>query len=50
MSDDFIRYAQPLIGSDWPAVPLVGGLPRYARFQPIFADQTLPAYVPETYR
>jgi hypothetical protein len=50
VTDDFIRYAQPLIGSDWPSVPLVGGLPRYARFEQVFADQKLPAYVPETYR
>ncbi len=50
VTDDFIRYAQPLIGGDWPAVPLVGGVQRFARFQPIFADQRLPAYVPETYR
>lgn len=50
VTDDFVRYAQPLIGQDWPALPLVNGLQRYARFEPIFAEQTLPAYVPETYR
>ena len=25
VTDDFIRYAQPLLGSDWPSVPLMTG-------------------------
>lgn len=50
VTDDFVRYAQPLIGRDWPALPLVGGLQRYTRFERVFAEQVLPAYVPETYR
>jgi 6-phosphofructokinase len=50
VTDDFLRYARPLIGDDWPSVPLVGGLQRFARFEPIFAEQRLPAYVPQTYR
>jgi hypothetical protein len=50
VTDDFLRYARPLIGDDWPSVPLVGGLQRFARFEPIFAEQRLPAYVPQTHR
>jgi 6-phosphofructokinase len=50
VTDDFVRYARPLIGDDWPSVPLVNGLQRFARLQPIFAAQRLPAYVPQAYR
>ena len=50
VSDDFVRYARPLIGDDWPSVPLVGGLQRFARLKPIFADKRLPPYVPWAFR
>jgi len=50
VTDDFVHYARPLIGDDWPSVPLVNGLQRFARFEPIFAAQRLPAYVPQAYR
>ncbi len=44
VTDDFIRYAQPLVGEDWPSVPLVNGRQRFARLKPIFAEKKLPAY------
>jgi 6-phosphofructokinase len=50
VTDDFVRYARPLIGEDWPSVPLVGGLQRFARFEPIFAEQKLAKYAPQAYR
>ncbi|MDY6875570.1 MAG: diphosphate--fructose-6-phosphate 1-phosphotransferase [Chloroflexota bacterium] len=50
VTDDFVRYAHPLIGDDWPSVPLVGGRQRFAQFEPIFAEKHLPAYVPQAYR
>jgi 6-phosphofructokinase 1 len=50
VTDDFVRYARPLIGDDWPSVPLVGGLERFARLKPIFAEKRLPAYVPWAYQ
>ncbi|MBN1202772.1 MAG: diphosphate--fructose-6-phosphate 1-phosphotransferase [Anaerolineae bacterium] len=50
VTDEFVRYAQPLIGFDWPAIPTVNGIQRFARFEPVFAAQTLPAYVPQNYR
>jgi 6-phosphofructokinase 1 len=50
VTDDFVRYARPLIGDDWPSIPLVDGRQRFARLQPIFAAQTLPAYVPQALR
>ncbi|MCX7680393.1 MAG: diphosphate--fructose-6-phosphate 1-phosphotransferase [Anaerolineae bacterium] len=50
VSDEFVRYARPLIGDDWPSVPLVNGLQRFARLKPIFAAKKLPAYVPRGLR
>ncbi|MGA2628641.1 MAG: diphosphate--fructose-6-phosphate 1-phosphotransferase [Terriglobia bacterium] len=50
VTDDFVRYARPLIGDHWPAVPLVDGRQRFARLQKIFASQKLPSYVPQAYR
>ena len=50
VTDEFIRYARPLTGDDWPAVPLVDGRQRFARLEPIFAGQKLPPYVPQAQR
>jgi 6-phosphofructokinase 1 len=50
VTDDFVRYARPLIGEDWPSIPLVDGRQRFARLQPIFAEKRLPAYTPQAYR
>jgi ATP-dependent phosphofructokinase / diphosphate-dependent phosphofructokinase len=44
VTDDFLRYAAPLIGPDWPTIPLVNGLQRFARFSPIFAGKKLDPY------
>ncbi|MEX2287919.1 MAG: diphosphate--fructose-6-phosphate 1-phosphotransferase [Planctomycetaceae bacterium] len=50
VTDDFIRYAQPLIGNDWPSIPLIGGRIRLAQLKPIFADQKLAKYIPQADR
>jgi 6-phosphofructokinase len=50
VTDDFVRYAQPLIGDSWPTIPLVAGRQRLARLDPIFAAQKLPAYQPQAWR
>ena len=50
VTDDFVRYARPLIGDAWPAVPLVDGRQRFARLRPIFAEQRLAPYTPQAYR
>ena len=50
VTDDFIRYARPLIGDDWPNVPLVGGIQRFARIRRIMAPKRLPEYVPQAHR
>ncbi len=50
VTDDFVRYARPLIGDSWPAIPLVDGRQRFARLQPIFAETKLASYVPQANR
>jgi 6-phosphofructokinase 1 len=50
VTDDFVRYARPLIGEDWVSVPMIGGRLRLARLEPIFADQKLSKYVPQADR
>jgi 6-phosphofructokinase len=50
VTDDFVRYAQPLIGDGWPPVPLVDGRQRFALLERIFAETKLPDYVPQANR
>jgi 6-phosphofructokinase 1 len=50
VTDAFVRYARPLIGDSWPAIPLVNGRQRFARLEPIFVDKKLPAFVPQAAR
>ncbi|MBN1437096.1 MAG: diphosphate--fructose-6-phosphate 1-phosphotransferase [Sedimentisphaerales bacterium] len=50
VTDEFVRYAMPLIGQDWPSVPLVNGLQRFTRFETLFAEKKLANYVPQAYR
>ncbi|MCD4824493.1 MAG: diphosphate--fructose-6-phosphate 1-phosphotransferase [Phycisphaerae bacterium] len=50
VTDDFVRYARPLIGEDWPSVPLANGIQRFTRFKPIYADKKLPAYILQGHR
>ena len=49
VTDDFLRYAQPLIGTKWVKIPLEKGIQRFTRFQPIFAEKQCPVYKPEAY-
>ncbi len=50
VTDDFVRYAKPLLGSDMIALPTIDGRQRMTRFQPIYAEQKLPKYVPQADR
>src|SRR5712691_1866972 len=50
VTDDFVKYARPLIGDDWVSVPLVDGRQRFAKLKPLFADQKLPKYIPQADR
>ncbi len=47
VTDDFLKYARPLIGEDWVSVPVINGKQRFTRFRPVFADRKLPLYKPE---
>ena len=47
VTDDFVRYARPLVGNDMISLPIVDGRQRLTRFQPIYAEKKLPAYVPQ---
>lgn len=50
VTDAFIRYAKPLIGEDWPSVPLVDGRQRFARLKRLFVEKKLNDYLPVGYR
>jgi hypothetical protein len=50
VTDDFLRYARPLLGNDMIGLPMVDGRQRLTRFQPIYAEKKLPEYVPQADR
>jgi 6-phosphofructokinase 1 len=50
VTDDFVRYAKPLVGEDMLTMPLVDGRFRMTRFQKIHAPQKLAKYVPQADR
>jgi len=47
VTDDFIRYARPLVGNDMIHLPMIDGRQRLTRLQPIYAEKKLPEYVPQ---
>jgi 6-phosphofructokinase 1 len=49
-TDDFIRYAKPLVGEGMVSMPMLDGRFRLTRFQPIYAEQKLSKYVPQADR
>ena len=50
VSDEFVAYCRPLIGEDWPSVPMIDGRQRFARLKPVFAERKLPDYTPQAAR
>jgi len=50
VTDDFVRYAAPLVGEDWVSIPMNRGRLRLAQLQPLFADQQLAKYIPQADR
>ena len=50
VTDEFLRYARPLIGDNWPSIPMIDGRQRFARLENIYATPKLPAYIPQAYR
>jgi ATP-dependent phosphofructokinase / diphosphate-dependent phosphofructokinase len=50
VTDAFLAYARPLVGEAWVDVPLAGGLQRFTRFRPIFAEKKCKPYLPQASR
>lgn len=53
VTDDFVKYARPLIGDNWVSVPMIDGRLRLANLdtrKEMFASQKLPSYVPQADR
>jgi len=50
VTDDFIRYARPLVGDEMVVLPMVDGRQRLTQFEPIHADRKLDEYVPQADR
>jgi 6-phosphofructokinase 1 len=45
VTDEFVKYAMPLVGEGMLSLPMIGGRQRMTRLQPIYAQQKLPKYV-----
>ena len=50
VTDDFIRYAMPLIGEEWVKIPLENGRPRFSRLNIEFVQKKCREYIPLLYR
>ena len=50
VTDDYVRYARPLIGDGWPSTVLEGGIQRFARLRAELVPKLLPAYIPVSHR
>ena len=50
VADPFVRYCRPLLGDDMVTLPMVDGRQRFARLEPIYAEQKLDRYVPQANR
>jgi 6-phosphofructokinase 1 len=50
VTDEFVRYARPLVGEDMVTLPMIAGRQRLTRFEPIYAEQKLPNYIPQADR
>jgi 6-phosphofructokinase 1 len=44
VTDDFIRYAKPLLGEGMLSLPMIDGRQRMTRLKPMYATQKLPKY------
>lgn len=49
VTDDFLAYVRPLIGEDWPSVPVINGRQRFSQFEMKFASKKLADYKPEAF-
>lgn len=50
VTDEYVKYARPLIGDDAVSLPIIDGRVRLAKLAPNFADQKLDKYEPQADR
>lgn len=50
VTDEFIKYAKPLIGEDFVKIPVINGIMRFTKFKDIFATKKLKEYTPIAYK
>lgn len=50
VTDDFVRYAQPLLGDGWPEIPIENGLQRFARLNQALIPKRVKPYIPFKHR
>ena len=50
VTDDFVRYAKPLVGEGMVSLPMIDSRQRLTKFEPIYASQKLEKYLPEADR
>ncbi len=50
VTDDFVRYAKPLIGEGMLSLPMLDGRQRMTSFADLYAEKKLPAYLPQADR
>jgi ATP-dependent phosphofructokinase / diphosphate-dependent phosphofructokinase len=50
VTDDFLRYARPLIGEEMLTLPMIDGRPRMAQLEKRYAQPVLSAYIPQADR
>ncbi len=50
VSNEFLRYATPLVGEEMVSLPIIDGRHRLTRFVPVFAEKKLAAYIPQADR
>lgn len=50
VTDEFIKYAKPLVGEGMVSIPMIAGRQRMTRLEPIFASQKLEKYSPQAKR
>jgi 6-phosphofructokinase len=49
VTDEFLAYVRPLIGEDWPSVPMINGRQRFSQLEMKFAPKKLSGYKLEAF-
>jgi ATP-dependent phosphofructokinase / diphosphate-dependent phosphofructokinase len=49
VTDEFLAYVRPLIGEDWPSVPMINGRQRFSQLEMKFAAKKLTDYKLEAF-